>query len=190
MLTVRRRELEIVHQFFLGVVPRLTHVLFDTEPAAAKILWGRLQPAYRLQSVHRPVGTPAEGRLSLHDRISAQAMKGITKISAMAFTLLCATGLSSAGNAQGLIVRLAELEIDATQLENYKAALKEEIETSIRIEPGVLSLSAVAVKDNPAQIRILEVYANETAYRSHLETLHFKKYKALTLNMVKSLKMI
>ncbi len=34
------------------------------------------------------------------------------------------------------VVRLAELEIYPDQLENYKAALKEEIETSIRAEPG------------------------------------------------------
>jgi hypothetical protein len=34
-------------------------------------------------------------------------------------------------------VRLAELEIDPAQIENYKAALKEEIETSIRVESGV-----------------------------------------------------
>jgi hypothetical protein len=38
---------------------------------------------------------------------------------------------------QGRVVRLAELTIDPTQLEAYKAALKEEIETSIRVEPGV-----------------------------------------------------
>ena len=117
-------------------------------------------------------------------------MNGIVTISAIAFTLLCACVLSSAENSQRLVVRLAELEIDATQLENYKAALKEEIETSIRIEPGVLSLSAVAVKGNPAQIRILEIYADDVAYKSHLETPHFKKYKMLTRNMVKSLKLI
>ena len=85
---------------------------------------------------------------------------------------------------------MAELEIDAAQLDTYKAALKEEIETSIRVEPGVLSLSAVAVKGRPTQIRIFEVYADDAAYRSHLETPHFKKYKALTQKMVKSLKLI
>jgi quinol monooxygenase YgiN len=116
-------------------------------------------------------------------------MNGIS-ISAIALTILCAFRLSSAENSQGRIVRLAELEIDAAQLESYKTALKEEIETSIRIEPGVLSLSAVGVKDHPAQIRILEVYADESAYREHLETPHFKKYKTLTHNMVKSLKLI
>ena len=35
-------------------------------------------------------------------------------------------------------MRLAELEIDPAQVDSYKAALKEEIEASIRLEPGVL----------------------------------------------------
>jgi len=87
------------------------------------------------------------------------------------------------------VVRLAELEIDPAQLESYKAALREEIETSIRIEPGVLSLYAVALKDNPAHIRIMETYADMDAYKAHLETPHFKKYKAATQGMVQSLKL-
>ena len=41
------------------------------------------------------------------------------------------------------VVRIAELEIDPAQLDAYKLALKEEIETSIRVEPGVLTLYAV-----------------------------------------------
>ena len=45
-------------------------------------------------------------------------------------------------------MRLAELEIDPAQLDSYKAALKEEIEASIRLEPGVLTLFAVSVKDH------------------------------------------
>lgn len=89
-----------------------------------------------------------------------------------------------------LLVRLAELEIDPAQLENYKAALKEEIEASIRIEPGVLTLYAVAEKENPSRIRIFEMYADVNAYKAHLETPHFKKYKIGTQAMVKSLKLV
>ena len=87
-------------------------------------------------------------------------------------------------------VRLAEIDIDPTQLESYKAALKEEIDASVRAEPGVLALYAVAEKDNPTKIRVFEIYANQEAYEAHLETAHFKKYKAVTQDMVKSLKLI
>lgn len=103
---------------------------------------------------------------------------------------LFSTGRHASAEPQGRIVRIAELEIDPTQLESYKAALKEEIETSIRVEPGVLILYAVSVKNQPAQIRIFETYADEAAYRAHLETAHFKKYKTSTQDMVKSLKLI
>ncbi len=88
------------------------------------------------------------------------------------------------------LVRLAKLEIDPDQLENYKAFLKEEIETSVRAEPGVLTLYAVAEKDNPTHITILEIYANKEAYEAHLLTPHFIKYKNGTLDMVKSLELV
>ena len=82
------------------------------------------------------------------------------------------------------IVRMAELEIDPTQVESYKAALKQEIESSIRLEPGVLSLYAVSIKGYPTQIRIFETYANSAAYQDHLQTAHFKRYKTETERMV------
>jgi quinol monooxygenase YgiN len=87
-------------------------------------------------------------------------------------------------------VRLAELEIDPAQLDSYKAVLKEEIEASIRLEPGVLTLFAVSVKDHPNQIRIFETYVDVAAYEAHLDTPHFKKYKTGTQRMVKSLTLV
>ncbi|GAB3254442.1 antibiotic biosynthesis monooxygenase [Larkinella harenae] len=88
------------------------------------------------------------------------------------------------------MVRLAKLKIDSAQLEKYKAALKEEIETSIRVEPGVLTLYAVIEKENPTHITILEIYADSSAYKAHLQTPHFLKYKATTQSMVKSLELV
>ena len=91
---------------------------------------------------------------------------------------------------QGPIVRIAELEIDAAQLDAYKLALKEEIEASIRLEPGVLTLYAVSLKEHPEQIRLFETYRDAAAYDSHLRSAHFKTYKAKTAGMVKSLRLI
>lgn len=88
------------------------------------------------------------------------------------------------------MVRIAELEIDPAQLENYKAELREEIEASIHLEPGVLTLYAVSLKDNPTSIRILETYADVAAYKAHIESPHFKKYKTNTEAMVRSLKLV
>ena len=96
-------------------------------------------------------------------------------------------GPSSAETGQERVVRLAELEIDSAHLESYKAALQEEIATSIRVEPGVLTLYAVSVKDHHPTF---ETYANADAYETHLQSPHFKKYKSGTAGMVKSLKLL
>jgi quinol monooxygenase YgiN len=86
-------------------------------------------------------------------------------------------------------VRVAEIEIDLARLEAYKAAVKEQIEAALRLEPGVLALYAVTDKENPARILVFEMYADVEAYRAHLETDHFKKYKVTTQDIVKSLKL-
>ena len=88
------------------------------------------------------------------------------------------------------MVRMAKLVIDPTQLENYKAILKEEIEASVRVEPGVLTLYAVSEKENPNHITILEIYESTEAYRSHVQTPHFLKYKNVSKDMVKSLELV
>lgn len=88
------------------------------------------------------------------------------------------------------IVRLAKLVIDAGQLEPYKALLKEGIETAIRLEPGVRTLYAVSEKARPTHVTILEIYADSAAYRAHIQTPHFLKYKTGTANMVKSLELV
>lgn len=88
------------------------------------------------------------------------------------------------------MVRLARLVIDSTHLEAYNAFLKEEIETSVKIEPGVIMLYAVAEKNRPTHITILEIYANDDAYKAHVGTPHFLKYKNGTISMVKSLELI
>jgi 4-carboxymuconolactone decarboxylase len=100
--------------------------------------------------------------------------------------------LCGSGSAEDTmqVVQLARLEIDPAQLDAYKAALKEEVETALRVEPGVLSLYATAEKENPTHITLVEVYADEEAYKAHLQTPHFLKYKTGTKDMVKSLELV
>ncbi|MES2935957.1 MAG: antibiotic biosynthesis monooxygenase [Pseudomonadota bacterium] len=88
------------------------------------------------------------------------------------------------------LVRLSKLEIDPAQLENYKSALNEEIEDSMRLETGVLTLYAVFEKIKPHHLTILEIYATHDAYAAHIKTAHFLKYKTATLEMVKKLELI
>lgn len=91
---------------------------------------------------------------------------------------------------EGHKVRLSRITVDSLRLEEYNAYLKEEIEASMRLEPGVLVLYAVAEKERPNYVTILEIYADEAAYKSHIATPHFQKYKKGTLDMVQALELI
>jgi quinol monooxygenase YgiN len=91
---------------------------------------------------------------------------------------------------KNVVVRIAKLQIDSMQLDNYKAALKEHAEAAVRLEPGVITLYAVYEKNNPTHVTVFEIYASKEAYQLHLKAPHFVKYKTVTKEMVKSLELI
>lgn len=99
-------------------------------------------------------------------------------------------------NTQGMtqdknqMVRLAKIKVDPLQLDKYNAALKEQMATAVRVESGVLTYYAVASKNEPTSITILEIYADSAAYNSHIMTPHFRKYKETVKDMVMSLELI
>ena len=87
------------------------------------------------------------------------------------------------------IVRLSKVEVYPQYLDEYIRYATEVGEISLRTEPGVLTMYAVAEKENPCQITILETYASKEAYDKHIASAHFQKYKQGTLHMVKSLEL-
>ena len=110
---------------------------------------------------------------------------------ALALAIVLLAGCSSGAAAEKQpMVRLSKLTIHASQLEAYKAALKEEVTASVRLEPGVLTLYAVSEKERPTHFTILEIYADRLAYEQHIKTPHFLKYKTGTEQMVQSLELI
>lgn len=87
------------------------------------------------------------------------------------------------------IVRLSKIEVLPEHLDEYVVFANEVGEVSLRTEPGVLTMYAVADKENPCKITILETYASKQAYENHISSEHFRKYKQGTLHMVKSLEL-
>jgi len=87
-------------------------------------------------------------------------------------------------------IQIAEIDVDPAQLDSYEAAVAEQIEAAIRLEPGVRVLYSVGNKDNPAHVTVFEIYRDREAYLAHLQAPHFLKYKATVEKMVKSLKLI
>ena len=88
-----------------------------------------------------------------------------------------------------MIVRLAEIEVYPEHLKEYLEYANEVDRLSVEREPGVICLFPMQSADDATQIRILEIYASEEAYQSHIKTKHFQKYKQGTMHMVKSLKL-
>ena len=92
-------------------------------------------------------------------------------------------------NYKTMIVRLAEIEVYPEHLQESLKFANEVDRLSVEREPGVICLFPMQSAEDSTQIRILEIYASEEAYQSHIKTEHFQKYKQGTLHMVKSLKL-
>jgi quinol monooxygenase YgiN len=99
-------------------------------------------------------------------------------------------GEAAAQESRPPVVRIAELAIEPSRLEAFKVAVKEEMATSVRVEPGVLAIYAVAEKEDPSKLRFFEMYVDEAAFRAHIDSPHFKKFRATTQDMVISRKLI
>ncbi|RKE57206.1 putative quinol monooxygenase [Sphingobacterium detergens] len=103
--------------------------------------------------------------------------------------LFCMSNYAHSQQAE-IMVRISEIEIHPEHLEKYKEILKVEAEASIRLEAGVIAIFPMFQKNEPTQVRILEMYKDKQAYQAHLKTEHFQKYKTGTLHMVKSLNLV
>ena len=106
----------------------------------------------------------------------------------LAFLIFAFNNVSA--QTKDMMIRISEIEIDSNYLKEYNSILQEESRASVQLEAGVIAIYPLYQKENPTQIRILEIYANRKAYEAHLKTPHFQKYKTTTLKMVKSLKLV
>ncbi|MBU3826973.1 MAG: antibiotic biosynthesis monooxygenase [Candidatus Anaerobiospirillum merdipullorum] len=88
------------------------------------------------------------------------------------------------------IFRISRIEIDPKRIDEYKAILKEEADTSYAVEPGVRTLFAMFEKDESHKLYILEIYDSPEQYKSHIASPWFQKYKQGTLDMVTELELI
>ena len=92
--------------------------------------------------------------------------------------------------AENMQVRIAELEILPEWIDAYLEAAGAVGAESVAKEPGVVCIFAMQKKESPTSIRIVEIYRSEAAYKAHLATPHFRKYKDGTPHMIKSLELV
>ncbi len=111
----------------------------------------------------------------------------LTTVFLSIFSCIC---LTATAQVTTKMYRIAKIKVDANQLDLYQVALKEQMNTAIQLEPGVLSYTVVADKKDASAITIFEVYASLEDYQLHIATPHFKKYKETVKDMVLSLELI
>ena len=111
------------------------------------------------------------------------------------FNLPCATHgkqTIACGDAEAdsMLVRISEIEIYPEYLDEYLSFALNVGAASVRNEPGVIAIYPMIQQRDSCQVRILEIYASQEAYKHHLTTEHFQTYKQGTLHMVKSLDLV
>lgn len=116
-------------------------------------------------------------------------MKKILHLLFVLLTVSASTQAQTLINSDKMIIRIAEIEVYPEYLTEYLEFANEVDRLSVEREPGVICLFPMQSAEDSTQIRILEIYASEEAYQSHIQTSHFLKYKQGTLHMVKDLKL-
>jgi quinol monooxygenase YgiN len=88
--------------------------------------------------------------------------------------LLLGAGQRAVAQDTGPVVIVVELEIVPTELDNFKAAVKENGAAWIREEAGCLEFNVAFAKDNPTHAFVFEVYESADAVAAHQATPRFK----------------
>ncbi len=89
-------------------------------------------------------------------------------------------------NPDSVFVRLIRIELNKDAIEEYNNMGTTVMLPGIKDEPGVLLMYAVAEKEYPTRVSILEVYESKAAYDAHITTLHYNQYKQVAKSAVKS----
>ena len=89
-----------------------------------------------------------------------------------------------------MLIRISEIEVYPQYLQEYFKYAKTVGVTSVKEEPGVICIYPMQQNRDSCQIRILEIYADNAAYKRHINSEHFQTYKKGTLHMVKSLDLV
>ena len=97
--------------------------------------------------------------------------------------LLPQSAQRAAAQSAGLYINAVDLDIVPAERDNYLAAIKENSQAAIQ-EPGCRQFDILVLADDPNHLFLFEVCDDEAAFKAHRASEHFKKYAALTANMV------
>jgi (4S)-4-hydroxy-5-phosphonooxypentane-2,3-dione isomerase len=80
-------------------------------------------------------------------------------------------------------INSVDIDVAPTQIDNYLTALKENGAASVH-EPGCRAFNIAVSQKDTNHVFVFEVYDNAAAFDAHLQTDHFKKYAAISKDMV------
>jgi quinol monooxygenase YgiN len=87
-------------------------------------------------------------------------------------------------------IRLIKIELHSSAVGSFNKLGNSLMLAGIKEEAGVLVMYAVAEKENPTRVSIVEVYESIDAYEKHIATPHYLQYEEAAKTLVKSLKFI
>jgi (4S)-4-hydroxy-5-phosphonooxypentane-2,3-dione isomerase len=105
-------------------------------------------------------------------------------LSVMASVLLPVRSSEVLAQSAPLYINAVDIDVVPGQIDNYLAALKENGAAAVKQEPGCREFNITVSQSDPNHVFIFEVYDNAAALDAHRQTDHFKKYAALTKEMV------
>ncbi len=80
--------------------------------------------------------------------------------------------IPSAPTAQpgSMLIRISEIEVYPQHLDEYMNYALAVGETSVRDEPGVIAIFPMVQQRDSTQVRIVEIYRDQEAYKAHIAT--------------------
>lgn len=88
------------------------------------------------------------------------------------------------------IFRLFRLGLDTAYADEYMAVGRTNLETSIRQEDGTLAMFANHLEHDFSQQVVVEVYASDEAYQTHVDSAHFQAFATLAKQALTSRQVI
>jgi autoinducer 2-degrading protein len=116
-------------------------------------------------------------------RKSVVTPAAVIAIAAGAWMLLPLRGQQAAAQSGPYIVNSINLDIAPDQFDKFMEAAKENAAASTK-DPGCREFNVMVAQNDPHHVMFFEVYDNAAALEFHRTTEHFKKYQAVTKDMV------
>jgi len=117
-------------------------------------------------------------------------MRKVTLLSAAAIALVAGGSLvtflqsrDAAAQAGGVYINAVDLVVIPSEMPKFLEAIKENGANAVK-EPGCREFNITVLANNPNHVFLYEVYENAAALDAHRQTEHFKKFQAMTANMI------